>query len=233
MSFKLKDVVPWGRSFNEYRAMFALSDVDLNCRILGCSDGPAAFNAEMYKLGKTCVSVDPLYQFSKKEIQERISSSYNEVMAQAAANKDEFIWDTIKDVQELGRIRKQAMVTFLNDFEKGKEQGRYITGSLPELPVGSLLSVKKEFDLALCSHFLFLYSKQFSLDFHFDAIRALCSVAREVRIFPILELGSKVSRHYDSMEEILTREGYTISLEEVAYQFQRGGNQMLRVSRHN
>ena len=33
--FTLDAVVPWGRSFDEYCAMFALSDRDLGLRILG------------------------------------------------------------------------------------------------------------------------------------------------------------------------------------------------------
>jgi hypothetical protein len=46
MAFTLDQVVPWGRSFDEYRRMFALSDDDLGLRILGCADGPASFNGE-------------------------------------------------------------------------------------------------------------------------------------------------------------------------------------------
>jgi hypothetical protein len=42
----LTEIVPWGRSFDEYRAMFALSEGDLGGRILGCGDGPASFNAK-------------------------------------------------------------------------------------------------------------------------------------------------------------------------------------------
>jgi hypothetical protein len=44
--FTLERVVPWGRSFDEYRRMFVLSSDDLRLRILGCADGPASFNAE-------------------------------------------------------------------------------------------------------------------------------------------------------------------------------------------
>ena len=43
--FALDQVVPWGRSFDEYRRMFALTDADLSRVILGCGDGPASFNA--------------------------------------------------------------------------------------------------------------------------------------------------------------------------------------------
>jgi hypothetical protein len=35
MSFQLKEIVPWGRSFGDYAAMFSLSDGDLKKRILG------------------------------------------------------------------------------------------------------------------------------------------------------------------------------------------------------
>jgi hypothetical protein len=45
MVFTLDRVVPWGRSFDEYVAMFALSSEDLGRRILGCNDGPASFNS--------------------------------------------------------------------------------------------------------------------------------------------------------------------------------------------
>ncbi len=35
MSFTLEKVVPWVRSFDEYAAMFSLSNADLDKRILG------------------------------------------------------------------------------------------------------------------------------------------------------------------------------------------------------
>ncbi len=58
---KINDAYPWGRSFDEYRRMFALTDADLNGRIVGCADGPAAFNAAVHRLGGCIVSCDPLY----------------------------------------------------------------------------------------------------------------------------------------------------------------------------
>jgi len=39
--FTLDRVVPWGRSYDEYWRMFALSDDDARGRLLGCADGPA------------------------------------------------------------------------------------------------------------------------------------------------------------------------------------------------
>ncbi len=64
MGIKYVDVVPWGRSFDEYLEMFLLTPVDLDKKIIGVGDGPASFNARMFQQGKTVISVDPIYQFS-------------------------------------------------------------------------------------------------------------------------------------------------------------------------
>lgn len=56
--FTLDQVVPWGRSFEEYSRMFLLDDRDLASRILGCGDGPASFNAVATRSGGTVTSCD-------------------------------------------------------------------------------------------------------------------------------------------------------------------------------
>lgn len=63
---ELANIVPWGRSFEEYRAMFELSEQDLNKRILGCGDGPASFNAEATKRGSKVISCDPVYRSGQR-----------------------------------------------------------------------------------------------------------------------------------------------------------------------
>jgi len=224
MSFTLENIVPWGRSFGEYVAMFALSEDDLRKRILGCGDGPASFNATLTRQGGSIVSVDPLYQFEAADIRRRINETYTEVIEQTRRNVDEFIWSHIKSVEELGPLRMAAMDEFLADYPLGLSQGRYADGELPHLPFAG-----GEFDIALCSHLLFLYSKQLSEDFHIASIRELCRVAEEVRIFPLLELGSRPSRHLQTMTNALAKEGFAISITSVPYEFQRGGNQMLQI----
>jgi hypothetical protein len=224
MGFTLENVVPWGRSFAEYVEMFALSDTDLRQRILGCGDGPASFNATLTRRGGRIVSVDPLYRFSVADIRRRIRASCAAVMEQTRKNRDEFIWSRIKSVEELGRLRMTAMEKFLCDYPQGLEQGRYLEGELPHLPFAD-----GEFDLALCSHLLFLYSEQLSADFHTASIRELCRVAGEVRIFPVLELGGRTSRHLQAVAAGLVADGYAVTNVPVSYEFQRGGNQMLQV----
>lgn len=226
MAFTLDKVVPWGRSFAEYTAMFALSELDLGRRILGCGDGPAGFNAALTKRGGRVVSVDPIYQFSAEEIRSRINDTYEVIMEQTRKNADEFVWWRISSLEELGRLRLAAMEEFLADYPRGFAEGRYIQGSLPVLPFAD-----REFELALCSHLLFLYSEQYPEDFHLRSIKELCRVADETRIFPLLELGAKRSRHLDSVLGRLREDGYNVSVETVPYEFQRGGDQMMRVSK--
>jgi hypothetical protein len=196
----------------------------LNRRILGCADGPASFNAEMTRRGHHVVSCDPLYQFTREQIQARIDATYHTVMEQTRRNQDRFVWNAIASPEALGEVRMSAMRDFLSDYDAGKRDGRYIAAELPDLPFAP-----GTFDLALCSHFLFLYSDNFSLDFHQRAIDALCRVAREVRIFPVLNYNAETSPHLIPVRQYLAESGRHAFIETVPYEFQRGGNQMLRI----
>lgn len=162
--------------------MFALTDADLRLsRILGCADGPASFNAQATRRGTAVISIDPLYQLDSTTIGERIAATRDEMLEQAQRNNQLFVWDSIQSVEELGRIRMQAMQVFLEDYDLAKVQGRDVAAELP-----SVAFADQSFDLALCSHFLFLYTEHLPEAFHRSAIFELCRVAREVRIFPCL-----------------------------------------------
>ena len=224
MSFTLDEVVPWGRSFDEYVGMFALSGSDLGGKILGACDGPASFNAEGKGKGCRIISCDPIYQFSTLDISQRIQMTYPVILKQLHRNLSDYRWDKIASPEELGRIRMAAMERFLDDFPRGKKEGRYIPAGLPDLPFPD-----RSFDLALCSHFLFTYSEHLSLDFHLQAILELCRVARKVRIFPLVDLGGKKSPHLDPVVSELKKKGCEVSLVRVDYEFQRGANWFIRI----
>jgi hypothetical protein len=117
-----------------------------------------------------------------------------------------------------------AMRTFLGDFAAPTHEGRYVAAALPALPFAPLA-----FDLALCSHFLFLYSSQLSEEFHGIAIVEMCRVATEVRIFPLLALDGTRSSHVAPVASSLRDAGFDVAIERVPYEFQRGGNEMMRV----
>ena len=225
MPFKYQEVVPWGRSFDEYCRMFHLTGADLRRGILGCADGPASFNAEMSRQGRRVVSCDPLYRLSAEEVKLRIDATRDEVIRQARQNKEKFVWDRFRSVEEMGRLRMEAMGDFIRDYEAGKRQGRYVAAALPNLPFASL-----SFDIALCSHLLFFYSDSLSLIFHQQAVDELCRVAHEVRIFPILTYNGEPSPLMAPVAEHARKAGRIVSIEKVPYEFQRGGNLMMKVS---
>jgi hypothetical protein len=83
--------------------------------------------------------------------------------------------------------------------------------------------------LALVSHLLFLYSDQLDFNFHQSAVEELLRVAREVRIFPLLTLEQKPSPHVGPIHTHLTGRGWRAEIAVVPYEFQRGGNEMLRI----
>lgn len=222
---ELKSVVPWGRSLAEYKAIFSLTEKDLSKHILGCGDGPASFNCELTSLGGSVVSIDPTYCFNAKQLDSRIGEVFDEIIPQMEVNKTKYVWNNISSVEELGNIRMSAMKQFVSDFEKGKIESRYIEASLPHLQFKNA-----QFELALCSHYLFLYSEQVSLNEHIESLLELCRVAKEVRVYPLLSLKGDISPHLEGVVSALNDHGYTTELVDVDYEFQKGATQMLKVS---
>lgn len=227
---KLKEVIPWGRSFEEYRLIFALTEADLAGTILGCGDGPASFNTEATAKGYHIISCDPVYSLDTKAIRQRVEESLNTVVSQVKHNLDGFLWTYFRDPDHLVECRLAALRRFLADFEKGNQEGRYVVASLPKLPF-----LDNQFSLALVSHLLFLYSEQFDLAFHVASFEELLRVASEVRVFPLLELDRHWSRHVGPVRKHLEQAGFDVEIMASEYEFQRAedhaGNRMMRVRR--
>ena len=221
---RLNEIVPWGRTLEEYKLMFNLTDTDLRKKIIGCGDGPASFNCEMTELGFSVVSIDPIYQFSREQIKQRVYEVYEPVVSQVKQNAHRFVWKNFSDAVELGRVRLKTMEKFLSDYENGKQAERYLPLSLPSLDL-----LDNQFDLCLCSHLLFLYSEQLSLDFHLASIRELLRICDEVRIFPLLTLDCEPSPYVEIVMQELDSKGFKVDIQQVSYEFQKGGNQMLNI----
>jgi hypothetical protein len=225
MAMKLEKVVPFGRSLDEYIKMFNLTDVDLKQRLLGVGDGPASFNAEATQLGYSVTSIDPIYQFSGVEILSRFHAVVDNIMDQIKASPDDWVWSYHHSPDDLRKNRVKAIHTFINDYETGKASGRYVIDALPHLT-----QLDQTYDLAVCSHFLFLYSEQFDYQFHLESIQAMLRVSREVRIFPILTLMRQRSPHLDPVMQTLAAQGHSLAIKKVPYELQKGGNEMLVIT---
>ncbi|MDZ8108874.1 MAG: SAM-dependent methyltransferase [Nostoc sp. DedQUE12a] len=226
MVMVLDKVVPFGRSMDEYIKIFNLTNADLNKRIIGVGDGPASFNAEMARQGKSVVSIDPLYQFSGDQILQRFNEVVDNIINQVKATPNDWVWSYHKSPENLRHNRVKVIQEFLADFDNGKKANRYIFGELPNLAYQN-----QEFDIALCSHLLFLYSDQLDYDFHFNAVGEMLRIAQEIRIFPLIDLMLKPSPHLEKIIKYYADKGYKINIEKVQYELQPGGNQMLKITK--
>lgn len=163
---------------------------------------------------------------AEADIEARIAATYKQVIDQTRMNQKEFVWEAITSVDELGKVRLATMSAFLADYPAGLMEGRYVNSELPSLPFSD-----SDFDLALCSHLLFLYSQQLDEEFHHASMPELCRVAKEVRVFPLLVLGGTRSPYLEGSVERLGAAGYNVSIQRVNYEFQRGACEMLRIKR--
>jgi hypothetical protein len=227
MAFELNSVVPWGRTFTEYQQMFNLGAEVLDKKIISIGDGPASFNTEMHAMGRQVISIDPLYQFSADEIRKRIDATCVEVIDQMRANADKFVWNEIRNVDELRDIRMTAMNYFLRDFDMGRSQQRYINHAMPD----KMPFADNAFELGLSSHFLLLYDS-LGLEFHLEAIAEIMRVCGELRIFPILNLNAGKPLFFDDLLSILGRK-FNIGIQKVDYEFQKGSNEILVIKRQS
>jgi hypothetical protein len=225
MVLKLDKVVPFGRSFDEYVRMFNLSTHDLQKRILGVGDGPASFNAEGTQLGYDITSIDPIYQFNSQLIKQRFEQVVDSIIQQVENTPNDWVWTYHQSPKILRENRVNALNKFLEDYSQGKQERRYQVGELPHLnlPNGS-------YHLALCSHFLFLYSDHYDYQFHLESILEMLRISSEVRIFPLLTLMLEKSPYLPLIQQDLRAKGYQISVVKTAYEFQKGGNEMLVIS---
>ena len=107
------------------------------------------------------------------EIRARVEATRDVMLDLVRRDAHRFVWDRIRSPEQLGEMRIAAMQTFLDDYEQGREEGRYLDGRCRELDFAD-----DSFDLALCSHFLFLYSDEFPLAFHLESRRSRWRASR-------------------------------------------------------
>lgn len=224
MAVALDQIVPWGRTRREYESMFRLAGAELSSGILDCGGGPASFAAEMAAAGHRVVSADPIYTRPGPEIRGRFDETARRILSQVRASPNDWVWSFHRDPDDLRANRRAALERFLADYEPGARQGRYVTAALPNLPFAN-----GAFGLALCSHLLFLYSDLLSAEFHLRSLIELARVAREIRVFPLLNLDLKPSRHVEGVRSSLAAQGLASEIVRVDYELQRGGNKMLRL----
>ena len=225
MAFTLNHVVPWGRNLQEYRQMFQLDDTCILKKIADFGGGPSSFNCEADKLGYSVTSFDPIYQFSKEALEQRIEEVRVTVMQQMKENMNNYVWTNIKSLEELERIRMSAMQLFLSDYQKGLQEKRYVYHELPE----KLPYMDDTFDIGLSSHFLLMYTS-LGFDFHIKAMTEMLRVCKEIRIFPIVDLDANKTELIKNVIDYFQKD-YSVEIRQTTYEFQKDGNKLLVIKK--
>lgn len=224
---RLDGPTPWGRRAFEYVKFFELGEHHTKYKVLDCGAGPSSFAAEQTAIGWDVTAVDPTYSLSAAEICAAVRDGGERIRGNMLAQQDRFCWDFYGDVDRVMKLRQESLELFLLDYEAGKRCGRYRYGELPVLDFAP-----KTFDLALCSHLLFLYSDDLDLQFHLSALTELSRVAKETRVFPLVNIDGQPSPYVSTVLDRLGAAGLNPSVEPVDFEFQKGATSMLVVRDH-
>lgn len=159
-----------GRPAYHHITQFALPVDSDSLRILDVAAGVSDFMS----VWRNGLAVDPCY-----------GEDYNDLYTSAshdlflfAANQIQNDRNATNEQIRLYDMHRQALTGFLIDFGNRSGSTRYRADSLPDLPL-----VCGSFDLAICSHFLFLYDTPF--DFITASIERVMELAPEFRVWPL------------------------------------------------
>ncbi|MFD0364214.1 methyltransferase domain-containing protein [Nocardia sp. GCM10030253] len=210
------------RSLAEYRAIFALTDADLQGRILDCPGGAASFAAEAHELGAQVTAADPIYARPIDQLGALALSESDRGHLWNAAHLDRYSWDWYGDPQQHRKIRMTAAACFGADLIAHPD--RYVAAQLPSLPFPD-----NSFDLVLSSHLLFSYADRLDADFHLAALLELSRVAiDETRLYPLVDYrGVRQDNLVEHLRKELHDKGIPTSLRKTSYMFHRYATNVL------
>ncbi|CDM70343.1 hypothetical protein CM240_3226 [Clostridium bornimense] len=115
------------------------------------------------------------------------------------------------------------MNRFLDDYEKGLSENRYIYHELPSKTSFDNYT----FDIGLSSHFLLMYTS-LGLEFHIKALNEMLRICKEVRIFPITDLDGMKSKLANDVINYFEK-NYIVKVVKTDYEFQKHSNEVLIV----
>jgi hypothetical protein len=201
--------------------MFHIQDIDhlKKYRILDCPSGASSFAAEAHnKYGINTIGCDPLFDKDPKILEEQGEKDIEYVVERVSLSHNLYKWDYYLSVEGLRNYRKL-----------GTGIRRYIKAELPKLPFDD-----RSFDLVLSGHFLFTYAHKFEFSFILSSIKELFRVcSKEVRIYPLQKSSFKpYERMSDLLYVIKNQCGIAYDIRPVPFEFQKGSNKMLCLTRN-
>jgi len=222
----LADFVFIGRTYDEYMRMFDLREADVKGKgILDCPGGACSFTAHAALRGTNVVAADIVYELGGEVLAAKGMADLEKLYQGMVGAENDYVWDEFGNVDGQIRVRRTALEDFLQDY--GVNRGRYVAATLPRLPFPD-----NWFDIVLSAHFLFCYAELIGFEIHLATIKELLRVStNEVRIFPLVSNGGAVHPYLLELVAELSVLGYRAEIVSVPYEFQRGANEMLRITR--
>lgn len=224
---KLDRVVFYGRALSEYKKFF---DLDIRAlrgkKTLDIAAGASSFTAEACVKGVDAIALDPLYGEDLDVLLKRGEQDIDHVMSEVVQAPELFNWSFYATVDQLRECRAESLRLFAEDYPLGLMEGRYVKGAAPNLPFAD-----DSFDMALCGHFLFIYSDRLDYDFHRDSIVEALRVSGEMRIYPLTGLDANPRDFLTDLLSDLERENISGQIARVPWGFLKNSDHMLRLTR--
>lgn len=228
MSLQLDTILVTGRTFEEYIAFFDLTDEELQGKkVLDCPGGASSFGATARSKGIEALSTDIIYQFKIEDIcqngEKTIAKIYEDVSWMEGFN-----FDFYGSIDRHRAHREKALQAFCEDYDPQY----YHFNTLPHLAYDD-----RSFDILLSSHLLFVYDDRFDYAFHKASVFEMLRIAKEVRIFPLVDYKNSRENEAENFSPHLYRlindlEGYECEIVKVGFEFQPRAGYMLKIKVH-
>ena len=219
----LGDIIVSSRPYDEYLAMFDLSDDDvLAGAVLDCPAGAGGFASGVRARGGEVVSVDPAFALPPAELVAASRAGLEHALAYLARNIESYEWEFFDSLEDVRRRRLAALDVFVEDFH-GPDDA-HVVASLPCLPFPD-----RRFRLVLSAYLLFSYPDHFDEAAHLAGLRELARVAdEEVRIYPLVDTAFQRYPAIDNLRaRLLVEGGVDSEIRPVAFRFKRGASEVL------
>ncbi|UOQ44867.1 SAM-dependent methyltransferase [Halobacillus salinarum] len=222
----LDKIIFIGRTYEEYIDMFALTEEHLQGKnILDCPAGACSFTAKAREQGISVTACDIAYDHSVEALEKKGQEDISHALVHMKKAESNYVWDYFHNLESLGDHRRTALEDCIRGMEVNR--GHYLPVELPELPFHD-----QQFDLTLSAHFLFMYADRLDVEFHKQTLEELIRVTKEeLRLFPLIDLEGHRYPHLDEIISFLHDQGCDVEEVNVGYEFQAGGNTMLKVRR--
>lgn len=218
-----------GNTLSDYQSMFDLRDTEIShCKkILEYGGGLSSFNAEMALNKRSVFSCDPLFKKDVASLSEMLLKEMTHLKEELQKHSERYVFNA-KDLMHFVECKKIAAEQCLKDFAERRELGNYSAQDLPKLAFDDYF-----FDLALVPYTIFQDPKMSQNSKIVPGILKnlleLCRVAKEVRIYPLVDETDRVSLYLGNVMLELQRQAIGVEVRAVDYEFQKGANAMLRI----